>query len=333
MTKNTEHIAVVESLRGLSAILIILFHFVVKTIDFIQDENVLTFFGFFDLGVPIFFVISGIVIPYSLIKTNYNYSKLSTFLLKRCARIEPPYLITVGIAFAYIYLRQLIPGTTASDYRPGLWDLAMHLGYLVPFIEGARWLSEVFWTLAIEFQYYLLLALCMPLLMYRHFIGRWTFFILFAASSYLPFGDRQILFWSPIFLCGILYALKYLKVISLKEYAITAISCLIFVYLKMGLENFITASFTVFILVAFPHLRTRVGDFYGSISYSLYLLHMLTGGALVNILSHHAHNAWQKFVVVVVGFAFATACGYIFNRLVEKPSMQWSKRIQYKTTK
>jgi peptidoglycan/LPS O-acetylase OafA/YrhL len=331
MATKSEHIAVIESLRGLSAIMIILFHFVIKTVDFIQDESVLWFFGYLDLGVPVFFVVSGIVIPYSLIKTNYTYAKLGTFLLKRCARIEPPYLITVGIAFAYIYLRKLLPGTTVDNYNPGLWDLVMHLGYLVPFFEseGARWLSEVFWTLAIEFQYYILMAICMPLLLKRHIAARWTFFILFAAASYLPFGSRQILYWSPVFLCGILYALKYLKIMSLKEYIVASILSLVFVLVKMGIENWITVSLVVSILVLWPQLRTRVGDFYGSISYSIYLLHTLTGGALVNILSHHAHLPWQKVAVIILGFAFATICGVIFNRLVEKPSMQWSKRIQY----
>jgi peptidoglycan/LPS O-acetylase OafA/YrhL len=332
MSEKPQHIAAIVGLRGLAALMVVLFHFVVKTVDFIHDERVLHIFGFFDLGVQIFFVISGIVIPFSLIKSNYRITQIGTFLLKRCARIEPPYLITVGLAFAYIYARQMLPGTTPSDYRPGGWDLLLHLGYLVPFVEGARWLSEVFWTLAIEFQYYLLIALTMPLLLLPKAIWRWTFFILFAGASYLPFGDRQLLYWSPLFLCGILYALKYLQTISLREYLFAAPICLLFVLHKMGPENFCAALFTLMVVWIWPHFRSKVSDFFGSISYSIYLLHTITGGAVVNILSHRVHAPWQKCMVILAGVVFAVLASYIFYRIVELPSQRWSQRLKYKSS-
>jgi peptidoglycan/LPS O-acetylase OafA/YrhL len=330
MSEKPQHIEAIVGLRGLAAMMVVLFHFVVKTIDFISDELVLGVFGFFDLGVQIFFVISGIVIPFSLIKSRYQIHQIGTFLLKRCVRIEPPYLITVLLAFAYVYARQMLPGASPSEYEPGVWDLIMHLGYLVPFFEDARWLLEVFWTLAIEFQYYLLIAICMPLLLHPKTISRWSFFVLFAAASFLPFGNRQLLFWSPIFLCGILYALKYLQTISLREYLFAAPLCLLFVWYKMGLSNFCASLFTLMVIWIWPHFRSRITDFFGSISYSMYLLHTITGGAIVNILSHRVHGPLQKFAVVLIGVAFATICAYIFYRLVELPSQRWSQRLKYK---
>ncbi|MEN9639276.1 MAG: hypothetical protein RLZZ262_1144 [Bacteroidota bacterium] len=330
MSEKRGHIAAIVALRGLAAVLIMFFHYILKTINFIHDERVIYYVSFFDLAVPIFFVISGIVIPFSLIKSKYKLSQFGTFMLKRCARIEPPYLVTIVLALCYVYMREMIPGTVPSDYRPGLWDIVMHLGYLVPFIEGARWLSEVFWTLAIEFQYYLVMALCMPLLLHSKAIWRWTFFILFCAASYLPFGDRQVLFWSPIFLCGIVYALKHLNTISLREYLLIGTLSLLFVWYKMGFENFCAVLFTLSVIWLRPNFQTRISDFFGNISYSLYLLHMITGGAIVNILSHYATAPWQKFAVVMIGFSFATGCAYIFYRLIELPSMRWSQRLRYK---
>src|ERR1035441_2897196 len=44
------------------------------------------------LGVEIFFVISGFIIPYSLYKAGYRVSDFTRFLLKRIARLDPPYL-------------------------------------------------------------------------------------------------------------------------------------------------------------------------------------------------------------------------------------------------
>jgi peptidoglycan/LPS O-acetylase OafA/YrhL len=330
MTSKNNQIEVIIGLRGLAAMMVVLFHFVVKTVDFVHDPAVIGVFGKGDLGVQIFFVISGIVIPFSLIKAAYSYDKLGTFLWKRCLRIEPPYLVAVLMAFAYVYVRQWLPGTTPSDYKPGAWDLVMHVGYLVPFIEGARWLNEVFWTLAIEFQYYILIALSMPLILKPHWYFRWAFFALFAVSSYLPWGDRQLLFWSPLFLCGILLALKYQDRMLLREYILATALCLILVWHKMGFDHFMAAFFTLSVIWMIPTFRSKVTDFFGSISYSLYLVHTLTGGAVVNVLSHKVSGAGAKIAVVLVGVSVAVGCAYLFYRWIERPAQKWSQRVAYK---
>ncbi len=50
------------------------------------------------LGVDIFFVISGFVIPWSLYRTRYAIRDYPRFLLKRNVRLYPPYLASIAIS-------------------------------------------------------------------------------------------------------------------------------------------------------------------------------------------------------------------------------------------
>jgi peptidoglycan/LPS O-acetylase OafA/YrhL len=99
-----------------------------------------------------FFVISGIVIPLSMIKSDYKLQYWGRFLLKRFARLEPPYIAGILIAIAYFQIRRFIPGTSSEDMMITYKELLLHLGYMIPFVEGARWAVPSLWTLSIEFS-------------------------------------------------------------------------------------------------------------------------------------------------------------------------------------
>jgi peptidoglycan/LPS O-acetylase OafA/YrhL len=101
----------------------------------------------------------------------------------------------------------------------------------------------------------------------------------------------------------------------------------------MGIENFLAASFALLVLWTIPHFQSKITNFFGQISYSLYLIHTITGGAVVNILSHRVTGVWGKFGVIVLGVAFATLCAYLFYRWIEKPAQKWSQRLQYQNKK
>ncbi|NQY08622.1 MAG: hypothetical protein HRT71_03805 [Flavobacteriales bacterium] len=77
MKKNPNQILIINSLRGIAAIVVCLFHFVVRTTDYVQNETVLDVFLFGHKGVQLFFIISGIVIPLSMINSNYRVSVLA----------------------------------------------------------------------------------------------------------------------------------------------------------------------------------------------------------------------------------------------------------------
>ena len=104
MQKKTTYIQVITLLRGLAALMVCLYHFICTTTDYITDEITLNIFHFGELGVSMFFMISGIVLPLSMINSNYKTSSWKSFLLKRIIRIEPPYLLAVLLVLTGLFI-------------------------------------------------------------------------------------------------------------------------------------------------------------------------------------------------------------------------------------
>jgi len=105
LSLNSNHIPVLDSLRGLAAISVCIYHFVVGPINFVKDENVLNVFSYGKYGVQLFFVISGFIIPWSLHNKKYEIRNFFKFLFKRLARLEPPYLFSVLLVLLLFLMR------------------------------------------------------------------------------------------------------------------------------------------------------------------------------------------------------------------------------------
>src|SRR4051812_36838833 len=103
------NIPVINGLRGLAASLVCFYHFVTTTTGYIESESIRDFFSYGKNGVHIFFVVSGIVIPLSMIKGNYTINSWGKFMFKRLTRLEPPYLLSILLALAYFQLRTFVP--------------------------------------------------------------------------------------------------------------------------------------------------------------------------------------------------------------------------------
>ena len=149
MRKDGERLQAVEYTRGLAAVMVMWFHF-----TFILPEGVLRISGLYGyLGVEAFFVISGFIIPYSMDLRHYRIGKDAwTFIGRRIVRLEPPYLMSVLSIVVAPYLAGLTPWFDADISTHDFYRAALHILYAVPWV-GEDWLSAVYWSLAIEFQY------------------------------------------------------------------------------------------------------------------------------------------------------------------------------------
>ena len=125
------------------------------------------------LGVEIFFVISGFVIPYSMHQRSYRLRDAGGFLVRRLKRLEPPYLACILLILLLNWLWTIVPGMSAKSQNVTAPQLFAHLGYLNAILKDINsswefeWLNPVFWTLAIEFQFYIFMALVFPLLVHK----------------------------------------------------------------------------------------------------------------------------------------------------------------------
>ena len=196
----------VDALRAFAALWVCLFHFTAAT--------GIGAYGY--LGVTIFFVISGFIVPYSMMRGGYTIAAWPTFMLKRLVRLEPPYLASIGLILAlgaFDMLRGFPQEWTAAQ-------IAGHLGYANAFL-GLPWLNGPYWSLAVEFQFYILMGLALPLLMLARTPA--TRLAGLALASCLPLlvpgrSNATLLPFLPVFAAGTLTFLLATNRIGRKSY-------------------------------------------------------------------------------------------------------------------
>jgi peptidoglycan/LPS O-acetylase OafA/YrhL len=324
------NIPVIVCLRGLAATAVCFYHFVYTTTGYVTEAHVRTVFEFASLGVQMFFVISGIVIPVSMIKARYSLTNWAPFMAKRVVRIEPPYLAAIAITLIYFQLRAFVPSSAPVDITPPLRDLILHVGYLVPFFDGAKWANGAFWTLSIEFQYYLVLSFTFPLVLRRKTLPRVSFYVLFLLMPFVISDARFLPHHSSLFLMGIAYGLWYCNIINRNECVAVLFAATVVGILTLPVAAVVTGIVTLAIVHFLTNYSSKFLVFLGTISYSLYLTHEATGSAIINFLSHRFRQGYQQPIVIGTGYVISVACAYVMYRLVEKPSHNMSKKIKFK---
>lgn len=327
MSANKDHIPIIVSLRGIAASAVCFYHFICTTMDYVQNETVKDVFEYGQRGVQLFFVISGIVIPLYMINSNYEFGKWGKFMLRRFARIEPPYLIALLVGLAYLYLRNFIPGSADVDLMPSFTEFILHLGYLIPFFENMEWMNPVFWTLAIEFQYYIALSLLFPLIMMRKYVPRIIFYIAFIAPSFF-IGKDFFPYWGMYFLTGIIYILYKKEFITAIEFWIVAILLSAGIIYHQDLVDLGIAVGALSLIHFLPKFNPKPLNFTGNVSYSLYLIHSFVGTAFVNFCSHRFTAPYQIIIVMIMGFMVSMIAAYFLYRFVEKPTHKLAKKIK-----
>lgn len=320
----------INLLRGIAALMVALYHFFWFTGSdgtlFQDGGTIKTVASFGATGVYLFFVISGFVIPWSMYHGNYRLPKFFKFMGKRLLRLEPPYLASILLILAFgLFMSKVVWGCEWSLNVP---QLLLHIGYLIPFTGGKyEWINIIYWTLAIEFTYYLVLSLLFPLLNHNNRIARYSVLLLFLAGP-LFFTDKAFLpVFTPIFLLGFLlfqYFTNRMNRWEMLGWAVAAFAVIAF-YHK---PDVVVASAIGFFGIWLLRSDTRIGNGLGAISYSLYLIHGLTGNNYLLFCSSSVQSLPLKLLNVSIALAFSLISAYIFWYVVERTSKRWSQKIK-----
>jgi peptidoglycan/LPS O-acetylase OafA/YrhL len=157
---KTNRILELDGLRAFAVLLVVFYHMAywAKSIPFINQTNeILPLIG--EEGVHIFFVISGFIITFLLIKEYEVTGKISlvSFYQRRFFRIIPPLLAYLS-AICILYTL----GVITTNYTNLIWSI-LFLGNLHLFEGGmsSYWFFGHTWSLAVEEQYYLIFPLIM----------------------------------------------------------------------------------------------------------------------------------------------------------------------------
>jgi len=325
---NLGYFSSLDLLRGLAAVAVVFFHFTHGNPDYLSQDNILFIVGRYGfLGVDVFFVISGFVIPYAMYRGNYTPASFGRFMVKRVARIEPPYILSIFMVLVLNYLSTLSPAYRGDPFHIDVTGLLLHFGYLNAFFHHP-WVNDVYWTLAIEFQYYILIAAVFPLLLHKNKNLSFLVLFVFALSGALINAHSLIFNYSFLFIVGIL--LFQFKVGYLKkgEFGILLLVVLIMIFVKFDKRYLIAALLPYFFIMYFE-FSNKFSRFLGNISYSLYLVHIPIGGRIINLAENFIQDETLRSLIVFVAMAIVIFVAWVFFLLVEKPSMRLSKRLSY----
>jgi peptidoglycan/LPS O-acetylase OafA/YrhL len=308
-TKQKSHIQQVDYIRAIAALVVTLYHLGGKTLPVLN-------YGW--LGVYMFFLLSGFIICWA-IPENYSWKLGGRFILKRIIRIEPPYIISIVLAIIMNFF-------WVAHYHPDWVNAVCHLAYLNSFL-GQPYLSPVYWTLGIEFQFYLFVALCFPWFTSKW--GQWLLLLLSILPTFLHVPGTTLINSFQVFALGILYYLYKVKGKALNGvlvFGVLITACSVY---SVGMLQTCAALFALGLLLL-PLKSYPVISFLSKISFSLYLTHDIIGSNLVVYLGMLLPKSlFFKGIEFLTGIGVSILFAWLFYLLVEKPCLKLSKQVNY----
>lgn len=328
--KTSGRVETVHSLRGLAALAVALFHFSNGNPGFYVPPALKTAGGKGWLGVEVFFVISGFILPYSLWRAGYRFSlsNFGRFTWKRVIRLDPPYLTTIALILLLGYLSAHSPGFHGLSFHVDPVQVGLHLGYLIGF-SNRSWLSPVFWTLAIECQFYLLIALIFPLLVSTRWRIRHVSLGFLLMASMLYAHENVVTYYLPLFSCGII-AFQWLTGVCSKLEAVwILLAAAVMLDFRMGFAVAIVGLATACLIVWIPSWTSPPLAFLGTVSYSLYLLHVPIGGRIINLAQRLPPSPLVALIGITLALAGSLGAAYVMYRFVERPAQRYAGSLRF----
>jgi len=161
------YLAGLDALRAVAALSVCVYHCTGGMLPKLVVPAAKQAFSYGYLGVDIFFVISGFIIPYSLLGKNYQVTDIFAYLKKRVVRITPPAYVSLFLIIGqWYFIDKFINHNAQYTGTLSLGQVVHNVLFTVPFTHYG-WISTLFWTLAIEFQFYLFIGL-----LFNYLFGR-----------------------------------------------------------------------------------------------------------------------------------------------------------------
>jgi peptidoglycan/LPS O-acetylase OafA/YrhL len=228
ITSGSSWIPEIDGLRFVAIALVVIFHLSAEVsaksgIPLIRQSwysGLFAFFGRGDIGVRIFFVISGFILGRPFARhylLGHARPSLRSYYLRRLTRLEPPYLINIAVCaiaaaiHSHVPLRTLLlPFAASALYLHGFFFRWSHI------------INPVAWTLEMEVQFYVLVPLLTLVFLVRRpwlrrmllgtisiLLPAWVLFFAFGKISGASHFWATIVWWLQYFLAGMLLSDLY----------------------------------------------------------------------------------------------------------------------------
>lgn len=350
--KTAQRLNHIDGLRGIAISMVLVRHFYMDSYGpGIPRWADICGLGY--LGVHLFLLLSGFCVTWAYVGPRARALDLREFARRRATRILPAYYVALVL---FTILALPMPGGVL------LWQMATHITMthnLFPSTTLA--INGVFWSLALECQLYLLFPLLflnlrrrgiVPVLL-TVFAVQLTYRLIVAHYFGTQWNETMTVAWAVVgrmgeFALGI-YAALLVGRSPEQPGSDTLHKMLPFLFFilwgagmlckqKLGVsapftDLAFTGSFFCLLLwacrtdsLAHRLLSWRPLVALGVISYSVYLIHILP----MTLFAHALRSHIQPFPMLVLGLgpacAFAILCGYLYFRLVERPSLDYFAR-------
>lgn len=347
----------IDGLRGLAILLVLLRHYYMDT--YIAGlPRWFDTLGLGYLGVHLFLLLSGFCIAWPYLGPAKRQFAIRDFLVRRSVRILPAYYVALLIALVL---------ALPMGSREILIQLMTHITMTHNwFTSTVLALNGPFWSLALEFQLYLLFPLM--LWAYRRFgllpmlgvvlISQVCYRSIIALNYGTEYTDATFtLTWSAfgcmfdfalgVFAASVFVSPRYLSILKrwhpyLTLLSVLLIGCAVVAKRYLGetapaTDLLWSGAFLCILLISSQSntiinrlMSSRPIVWLGAISYSVYLVHTLLMRYFTTPI-----RGWQQPSLVVIFtlpiIIITTLCCYGFYWLVEKPAMQYFTRRRQRT--
>ena len=345
---------IADGLRGIAAMLVVVYHMHINAEPMFRGAEpawLVSLIGSFGAaGVNMFFVLSGFVIALSLRSAALSWRYAGLFALRRSIRLDPPYWFAIVMSLAMAKISAVLFTELAGRGQVDGGQLLAHLFYLQN-ILGFGDISAVFWTLCIEVQFYLFfvgamtlvskltgargsgttavavaavvscvscISLLMQLLQLKFpiegfFLRYWHMFALGAITCWYRYGDL-----SHRWLWG----------------AVAGEALLVATQVSLPHLTPLIAAGALASSAAGPALAWLTREpwqYFGRISYSVYLTHGVIGWSTISVLKRifgTSGGVLQGVLFMAIGVASSVLAAEILYRLLERPAIRFSKRVR-----
>lgn len=327
---NKRHVPGLAFLRGLAALSVCLYHFTGAALPKLHVDALHELVKNGWVGVQVFFVISGFIIPYSLLGKRYSVRSFVPYITKRIVRINPPAYVALLLVLAqWYFIDYFIAHKVSYTADITVFRIAHNLLFTIPFSDY-KWIIGIFWTLAIEFQFYIVIGLLFNWLFERATIS-WLLltFALLSLVQYLFSSSAYTFFhYSSLFGMGGLTVYRYQKAITNKAYLFWLLILAVLAYVQCGPYDAAVGAGTA-LAIEYVVINNALTRLLGNISYSFYLTHVLVGNTceffLVRFIS--VESVGNRIAMQIVCVLAAVIFAYLFYLFIEQPFMRLAEKI------
>ena len=320
-----------DTLRGFAVFFVCWFHFTNSNSDFLLNDSLLRLSGKYGyIGIDIFFVISGFILTHVLLRSDYDLKTLPRFIAHRLMRLEPPYIASIIIIIILNYMSEMSIYYKGDDVVFDIGQILSHIGYLSGVLE-IKWLNPVYWTLGVELQFYLLIGVLFPFLIASR--SRVVpLIVLLSILGFTNIGDPWILKYLPIFSIGIVACFYYNNIITITALLIAFLFLMVILVFNGEFLSVVVSFLTILLINCKVLSHVKLFSYLGTISYSLYLLHIPIGMRVINIGQRisHSENIFFNILILFIALLLSIMAANLLYRLVERPAINWAKKTAYR---